>query len=107
MKIEKESIVLKIMHAGVHLFSTLFQTFVAQSVGCAAVVYYTRKEPPLMPSPIEAILAHNRQFVAEGRYAPYACTQRPRLKTAILTCMDTRLTELLPAALGSITATSR
>jgi carbonic anhydrase len=48
----------------------------------------------------EMILEHNREFVASKGYEQYAATVQPRRKLAILTCMDTRLTELLPAALG-------
>ncbi|MCL2884255.1 MAG: carbonic anhydrase [Oscillospiraceae bacterium] len=51
-------------------------------------------------SPIDDILAFNRAFVAEKRYAPYAATKYPRKKLAVLSCMDARLTALLPAALG-------
>lgn len=46
------------------------------------------------------ILAYNRRFVEEARYEPYRTDKYPDRKLAILTCMDTRLTQLLPAALG-------
>ena len=36
----------------------------------------------------------------EKRYEQYAASKYPNKKIAILTCMDTRLVELLPAALG-------
>ena len=49
---------------------------------------------------IEEMLAYNKQFVAEKRYEQYATSKYPNKKIAILTCMDTRLVELLPAALG-------
>ena len=49
---------------------------------------------------IEDIIVHNRKFVAERGYEPYETSKYPDKKLAILTCMDTRLTELLPAALG-------
>ena len=49
---------------------------------------------------IDEILAYNRQFVAEKKYEPYRTSKYPNKKIAILTCMDTRLVELLPAALG-------
>ena len=49
---------------------------------------------------IEELLAYNRKFVEEKRYEQYAASKYPNKKIAILTCMDTRLTELLPAALG-------
>ncbi len=39
--------------------------------------------------------------MAEKKYEPYRTSKYPnKKKIAILTCMDTRLVELLPAALG-------
>lgn len=56
---------------------------------------------PASPSPIvEGILAHNRAFVERGEYERYATDKYPDKKLAIVSCMDTRLTELLSAALG-------
>lgn len=49
---------------------------------------------------IDEILAYNRRFVEEKAYEKYAADKYPNKKIAILTCMDTRLVELLPAALG-------
>ncbi len=49
---------------------------------------------------INEILKYNKIFVEEKRYEPYRTSKYPDKKIAILTCMDTRLTELLPAALG-------
>ena len=49
---------------------------------------------------IEEMLAYNKTFVAEKRYEQYAADKYPNKRIAILTCMDTRLVELLPAALG-------
>lgn len=49
---------------------------------------------------IDEILEFNKKFVAEKQYEKYATSKYPDRKLAILTCMDTRLTELLPAALG-------
>lgn len=49
---------------------------------------------------LDEILAYNRQFVKEKRYEQYMTAKYPDKKAAILTCMDTRLVELLPAALG-------
>ena len=48
----------------------------------------------------EDILKHNDAFVANKEYLPYQTDSNPNKKIAILTCMDSRLTELLPAALG-------
>lgn len=49
---------------------------------------------------LNEILNWNREFVARKDYLPYQTTKYPDRKLAILTCMDTRLTHLLPAALG-------
>lgn len=53
-----------------------------------------------MSKQIEEILAYNKQFVEQKEYEKYATTKYPDKKIALLSCMDTRLTELLPAALG-------
>lgn len=49
---------------------------------------------------IDEILAHNRRFVEQKDYERYATSKYPDKRIAIVTCMDTRLTHLLPAALG-------
>ncbi len=49
---------------------------------------------------LENILAFNRAFVAEKKYEDYQTSKYPSKKMAVLSCMDTRLTELLPAALN-------
>ena len=49
---------------------------------------------------IDAILEYNRKFVESGEYEKYKTSKYPDKKIAILTCMDTRLVTLLPAALG-------
>lgn len=49
---------------------------------------------------IEEILCHNRRFVESGEYRKYETSKYPDKRIAIVTCMDTRLVELLPAALG-------
>lgn len=49
---------------------------------------------------IEEILQYNRNFVAEKKYEKFITDKYPDKKIAIVTCMDTRLVELLPAALG-------
>lgn len=46
------------------------------------------------------MLAYNREFVRSGAYQRFSTSKYPDKKVAILTCMDTRLVELLPAALG-------
>lgn len=49
---------------------------------------------------IEEILSHNRKFVEDKGYERFITSKYPDKKIAIVTCMDTRLVELLPAALG-------
>lgn len=49
---------------------------------------------------IKEILEHNRRFVESGEYKRYITSKYPDKKIAIVTCMDTRLVELIPAALG-------
>lgn len=49
---------------------------------------------------IDDLLRFNRQFVADKGYEPFLTTKYPDKRLAIITCMDTRLTTLLPAALG-------
>ncbi len=49
---------------------------------------------------IEEMLRYNKKFVEEEQYKRFQTSKYPDKKLAILTCMDTRLVELLPAALG-------
>ena len=49
---------------------------------------------------IDEILQYNQQFVAAKGYEKYITSKYPDKHLAVLSCMDTRLTELLPAALG-------
>lgn len=49
---------------------------------------------------IEEILRHNRKFVEDKGYERFITSKYPDKKIAIVTCMDTRLVELLPSALG-------
>ena len=49
---------------------------------------------------IEEMLKFNKAFVESKAYEKYATSKYPDKKLAIVTCMDTRLVELLPAALG-------
>lgn len=48
----------------------------------------------------EEILTYNKRFVENKGYEPYLTDKFPDKHLAIVTCMDTRLTTLLPAALG-------
>lgn len=49
---------------------------------------------------IEEILQFNKTFVENKSYEKYITSKYPDKKVAIVSCMDTRLTELLPAAMG-------
>lgn len=49
---------------------------------------------------INDILKFNEEFVASEAYKPYVTSKYPDKKIAIVTCMDTRLVELLPKAMG-------
>lgn len=49
---------------------------------------------------LKSILEHNKTFAEKGRGVYYATSKYPNRNLAIVTCMDTRLTEMLPAALG-------
>lgn len=49
---------------------------------------------------IEEILQFNKTFVESKNYEKYITSKYPDKKVAIVSCMDTRLTELLPAAMG-------
>ncbi|MCL2334473.1 MAG: carbonic anhydrase [Endomicrobia bacterium] len=51
-------------------------------------------------SRIEELLEFNKKFVENKQYEAYTTTKYPNKKIAILSCMDTRLTEILPAALN-------
>lgn len=52
-------------------------------------------------SQINEMLKFNKQFVENKEYVKYITSGNiPEKKIAILSCMDTRLTELLPAALN-------
>ena len=49
---------------------------------------------------IDELLKFNREFVKSKGYERFITNKYPDKKIAIVSCMDTRLTELLPAALG-------
>ncbi|MDE6140853.1 MAG: carbonic anhydrase [Alistipes sp.] len=49
---------------------------------------------------IDEILEYNRSFVERKGYEQFITDKYPNKRIAIVTCMDTRLVELLPAALG-------
>src|SRR3954454_17119434 len=49
---------------------------------------------------VSEILDHNRSFVADKKYEEFRTDRFPNKKLVILGCMDTRLIELLPHAMG-------
>jgi carbonic anhydrase len=52
-----------------------------------------------MSDVISHILEHNRRFVAEKRYEALRTDRFPNKGVVVVTCMDTRLVELLPQAM--------
>ncbi|WOV86636.1 carbonic anhydrase [Sporosarcina oncorhynchi] len=49
---------------------------------------------------LSEIISYNKNFVEEKQFEEYATTKFPDKRIVILTCMDTRLTELLPKAMN-------
>lgn len=49
---------------------------------------------------LQEILEHNSQFVNRGEYEALRTDRFPNKKLVVLTCMDTRLVELLPRAMN-------
>ncbi|WP_077214325.1 beta-class carbonic anhydrase [Bacillus dakarensis] len=49
---------------------------------------------------LDQILKHNSEFVEEKKYEAFTTSKYPNKKMVILSCMDTRLIELLPKALN-------
>lgn len=49
---------------------------------------------------LKEILEYNARFVENQLYKPFITERYPQKKIAIITCMDTRLIGLLPAAIG-------
>lgn len=51
-------------------------------------------------SVLPEILSHNAAFVASKEYEAFLTSPLPNMRLVIITCMDTRLVELLPKAMG-------
>ncbi|MBP3949831.1 beta-class carbonic anhydrase [Bacillus suaedae] len=49
---------------------------------------------------LDKILNHNDEFVSTEQYVKFQTTKFPNKKVVILSCMDTRLIELLPSAMN-------
>jgi carbonic anhydrase len=52
-----------------------------------------------MKSLLYEVLDYNKHFVEDERYIPFLTSKFPEKKFVIITCMDTRLIELLPASM--------
>jgi len=50
--------------------------------------------------PIDDMLEYNQHFVRNKQYIPYETDSYPNKKMVVLTCMESRLVELLPKALN-------
>lgn len=53
-----------------------------------------------MSTRLQEIIEHNEIFVKERKFEEFVTTRFPDKKLVILSCMDTRLTELLPKAMN-------
>ncbi|KMY45807.1 carbonic anhydrase [Bacillus sp. FJAT-27916] len=49
---------------------------------------------------LDEIMAYNREFVDKKEYTPYKTDKFPDKKMVVISCMDTRLVELLPKAMN-------
>lgn len=49
---------------------------------------------------LEEVIEFNTQFVEDKKYEEFVSSKDPNKKLVILSCMDTRLTELLPKAMN-------
>jgi len=49
---------------------------------------------------LDEIISYNRSFLEQKKYEPYLTSKFPDKKFVVLTCMDTRLIELLPASMN-------
>jgi carbonic anhydrase len=54
----------------------------------------------LVVNTLQEILAFNREFVTNKAYEMYQTTKFPDKRLVVLSCMDTRLVELLPKAMN-------
>jgi carbonic anhydrase len=49
---------------------------------------------------MEEIMSYNKEFVDQKEYEPFLTSKFPDKRMVVLTCMDTRLVELLPRAMN-------
>lgn len=92
----------------VKLVLILFASYSSQHLDEFKIIRYnnqlriaqnTVKGTDKMKDFIDQMLKFNKTFVEEGKYKEFMTTKYPDKKVAIISCMDTRLTALLPAAL--------
>jgi carbonic anhydrase len=62
--------------------------------------YSNQKKGGIIMTLLNEILEYNKEFVETREYERYETTKFPNKRMVILTCMDTRLLELLPKALN-------
>src|SRR6476469_10811760 len=55
---------------------------------------------PVAMTTLSEILDHNKTFTANREYEEFLTDRFPNKRVVILSCMDTRLVELLPRAMG-------
>ncbi len=60
----------------------------------------TSKEDFITDHLMEEIMDYNKEFVDTEQYAPFITSKFPDKRMVVLTCMDTRLVELLPRAMN-------
>ncbi len=53
-----------------------------------------------MPGSLDELMEFNKKFVEEKKYEEYITSKYPNKEIVVLSCMDARLTSLLPAALN-------
>lgn len=70
-----------------------------EAINISLTRHYMRVEMRKM-SLLKEMLDYNKLFVEEEKYRDYETTKYPNKRMVILTCMDTRLVELLPKALN-------
>src|SRR5699024_7852921 len=69
-------------------------------VGRDVAVFLHSSERERMTCEMDTMLEFNKGFVERKEYEAYRTDKLPDKKLAVLSCMDTRLTSLLPAALN-------
>jgi carbonic anhydrase len=88
---------------GLHCFNSLIHFICVPNHGCAP---NSALQKPIawlhsrVMSALPEILNHNATFVASKEYEEFLTSPLPNKRLVVITCMDTRLVELLPKAMG-------